>query len=201
MKKIKWLMFFAAALFLLGAVEAQTPAQSGAKEGGSGSRNSASNAADTAQAPGNGEIGTGTSSLANPPDLENNQSGNTTTTPGLIQTTSSASGSPSVLSEEQGRDRDGTNTVQRGGLNMAGSPVDHLDLAGNKSVDVDEEIREQPQTAGQTTQPAQSSGAVNDNTRKENNTLSDQGLSSGDNGSKAMKMENGKAQKKKKDKG
>lgn len=50
-------------------------------------------------------------------------SGNQSTTTAVIQRTTSESGSPSVLSSDNGRERDGTNNVQRSTLNIAGSPV------------------------------------------------------------------------------
>lgn len=42
-------------------------------------------------------------------------------TPAVVQTTSSESGSPALLSPKNGKGRDGTNNVQRGGYNMAGA--------------------------------------------------------------------------------
>lgn len=58
----------------------------------------------------------------------NNSIGNTkdeekTSTPAVIQQTSSESGSPSVISQEDGKGRDGTGNVQRATPNMVGSPV------------------------------------------------------------------------------
>jgi hypothetical protein len=43
--------------------------------------------------------------------------------PAVIQTTTSESGSPSILSENNGYERDGTNNVQRSSYNMAGAEV------------------------------------------------------------------------------
>jgi hypothetical protein len=48
---------------------------------------------------------------------------NQSNTPAVIQRTSSESGSPSILSNQDGKGRDGTNNVQRSTPNIAGSPV------------------------------------------------------------------------------
>jgi hypothetical protein len=48
----------------------------------------------------------------------------------VIQRTSSEGGSPSVLSRENGKDRDGTNNIQRSTYNMAGAQ-----LSGNWNLD------------------------------------------------------------------
>jgi hypothetical protein len=42
----------------------------------------------------------------------------------VIQTTSSESGSPAMLAEDNGTGRDGTNNIQRASYNMAGAKVD-----------------------------------------------------------------------------
>jgi hypothetical protein len=47
----------------------------------------------------------------------------TTNAPPVLQRTTSGSGSPAVLSGENGKDPDGTNTVQRAQSNMAGAKV------------------------------------------------------------------------------
>lgn len=57
-------------------------------------------------------------------------SGNQSTPPAVIQRTTSESGSPSVLSADNGRGRDGTNNVQRSSINIAGSP-----MRGNYNLD------------------------------------------------------------------
>jgi hypothetical protein len=43
--------------------------------------------------------------------------------PAVVQTTSSESGSPAILSKDDGKGRDGTNNVQRSSYNMAGAEV------------------------------------------------------------------------------
>jgi len=63
-------------------------------------------------------------------------------TPAVPQTSTSQSGSPAVLSGEDGSERDGTNNVQRASMNMVGSPVDNLNLDANESVDPDAEMKD-----------------------------------------------------------
>jgi len=67
----------------------------------------------------------------------------------IIDRTTSGSGSPAVLSEGEGEERDGTNNVQRAKPNMAGSRVDGL-KTGKRQVDQDREIRDAtvPQPSG-----------------------------------------------------
>jgi hypothetical protein len=60
--------------------------------------------------------------------------------PAVMQENSSQSGSPAVLSGEEGSDRDGTNNVQRAKPNMAGSKVKGMHYGKGK--DTDREIRE-----------------------------------------------------------
>ena len=60
--------------------------------------------------------------------------------PAVLQETTSQSGSPAVLSGEEGSDRDGTNNVQRAKPNMAGSDVKGMRYGKHK--DTDREIRE-----------------------------------------------------------
>jgi hypothetical protein len=43
--------------------------------------------------------------------------------PAVVQTTTSESGSPAILSKDNGKGRDGTNNVQRSSYNMAGAEV------------------------------------------------------------------------------
>jgi hypothetical protein len=51
--------------------------------------------------------------------------------PAVIQTTSSESGSPAILSKDNGKGRDGTNNVQRSSYNMAGAEVPgNMNLSG-----------------------------------------------------------------------
>lgn len=88
------------------------------------------------------------------------QSGNTNTTV-VIDRTSSGAGSPAVLSEDDGRGRDGTGNVQRARPNMVGSPVtSDMNLSERNSGAQDDGrvqgIREQeevPQTDRDATQP------------------------------------------------
>src|SRR5688500_11659032 len=66
--------------------------------------------------------------------LENGGTSNAaaSNTPAVEQTTTSQSGSPAVLSGQNGVQRDGTNNVQRASMNMVGSPVDNLNLGDGK---------------------------------------------------------------------
>jgi hypothetical protein len=75
--------------------------------------------------------------------------------PAVTQETSSQSGSPAVLSPENGTDRDGTNNVQRAKPNMAGSPVGGIRA---KDVDEDNEIKKR-KANDQSSNNARSSGS------------------------------------------
>jgi len=74
---------------------------------------------------------------------------------GLIEQNSSTAGSPAVLSGKQGRNIDGTNSVQRAKPNMVGSDVSGIHTG--KSVDQDRETRRT--TMINQTQPDQNSSA------------------------------------------
>lgn len=110
-------------------------------------------------------------------------------TPAIHQTTSSQSGSPALLSGDQGNDRDGTNNVQRASMNMVGSPVKNLDIDDERPVDPDTEMQDRQEytqekqlsaegageSAGDST--AAGTSAANDNTNlnsgpQENNKVS-----------------------------
>jgi hypothetical protein len=159
--------------------------------GGDMQENSAVNASDTAT--------TGKRSLAESSPTGNaKDSGNTSNTPGLIERTSSPSGSPALLSSDKGSQRDGTNNVQRATMNMAGSPVSNLQLT-KQQVDVNKEIRRGRSNVdhrGVNTR----SNQINNKTRKENNDLSDQNRSSKDKGTKIM-QEKAKKSRKRNNKG
>lgn len=104
-------------------------------------------------------------------------------TPAVPQTTTSQSGSPAVLSGDNGASRDGTNNVQRASMNMAGSPAGNVDLA-ESNVNPDSEIKKrqreeqtsqdsiQVQSSQQRTMPGNAPGGsetdINDNSRREN---------------------------------
>jgi len=62
--------------------------------------------------------------------------------PAVTEETTSQSGSPAVLSEDEGEGRDGTNNVQRAEPNMVGSPVDGIHYSGREVNDADREIRD-----------------------------------------------------------
>jgi hypothetical protein len=71
---------------------------------------------------------------ADQPNAQNkntsDSSGNQSTPPVVIQRTTSESGSPSILAGDNGRERDGTNNVQRSSINVAGST-----MRGNLNLD------------------------------------------------------------------
>jgi hypothetical protein len=110
--------------------------------------------------------------------------------PPVIQTTTSSSGSPGVLAEENGKQRDGTNNVQRASMNMVGSPVGNLNLGNARTVDADTELRDRQNYSQEKQVSAQNqnqsnagntsgqSEQINNNNRKQNNAASDQNLSS-----------------------
>lgn len=135
-------------------------------------------------------------------------------TPVLPQMTSSSSGSPAVLAADNGNKRDGTNTVQRASMNMAGSPAANLNLSEGQAVDADTELSDrqdrvqEKQVSAKMRSPgddtATGSGEINNKTRKENNALSDQNLSSKDKNSQPAVEEEDKKKdkrKRKKDRG
>ena len=114
------------------------------------------------------------------------ESGNTSNTPGLMEHTSSPSGSPAILSRGEGSQRDGTNNVQRATMNMAGSPVSNLGLTGNE-VDVNRPSQRGRSKVGEGANNSQSN-QINNKTRRENNDLSDQNRSSKSKGAKIMEQ-------------
>ena len=56
-------------------------------------------------------------------DLGKSTDPNKSNAPAVIQTTTSESGSPAILSDNNGSGRDGTNNIQRGTMKMAGAEV------------------------------------------------------------------------------
>ncbi len=80
--------------------------------------------------------------------------GRKSNTPAVIQRTQSESGSPAILSKENGEGKDGTNTVQRSKVNMAGAEVPrNMNLSrknvGQRNMNTGQKIRtqeHQPQT-------------------------------------------------------
>lgn len=127
----------------------------------------------------------------------------------IPQKTSSQSGSPAVLSEQNGAERDGTNNVQRATMNMAGSPVENIDFGDEQTIDVDSEMedrqdrtqKKQSSAQAQGNNPPTESSEMSDNTREENNAASDQNLSSKNKQSGAKDDKKNEKRKKKKDKG
>ena len=75
--------------------------------------------------------------------------------PAVVQTTSSESGSPAILSPNNGRGRDGTNNVQRSSYNMAGAQVPgNLELSkknvGERNINTGKRIRKQEEIPSRT---------------------------------------------------
>ena len=135
--------------------------------------------------------------------------------PAVSQTTTSSSGSPGVLAGENGKERDGTNNVQRATMNMVGSPVRNLNLSSTTTVDADTELldrqeytQEKQVSANNQDQdngansPGQSNQG-NTNNRKQNNEASDQNVSSKENKGSESEANKQKSdtRKRKKDKG
>lgn len=127
------------------------------------------------------------------------QSGNTTHASGLMEHTSSPSGSPSLLSDESGTKRDGTNNVQRATMNMVGSPVRNMSLSKNV-VNVSEEVRKTTKSVSETS-AKKGSDQINDKTRRESNNQSDQNLSSKNRGAKIIQESSRKKDRRKNKKG
>lgn len=120
------------------------------------------------------------------PDNTSNQAASNA--PAVPQTTSSQSGSPAMLSSEDGKGRDGTNNVQRATMNMAGAPAENLHMgnvqpgdAGKALKDRQEYTRGKQVSAERSGSPVNGNGdsqEINNNNRRENNAQSDQNLSS-----------------------
>lgn len=75
--------------------------------------------------------------------------------PAVVQTTSSESGSPAILSPNNGKGRDGTNNVQRSSYNMAGAQVPgNLELSkknvGERNINTGKRIRKQEEIPSRT---------------------------------------------------
>lgn len=83
---------------------------------------------------------TGTSTASNTQTPTDNAGGQTSSV--ISHETTDGSGSPAILSGNDGRDRDGTNNVQRASMNMVGSPTENLELNDDESVDPDTEMQD-----------------------------------------------------------
>lgn len=119
--------------------------------------------------------------------------------PAVVQTNASDSGSPAILSKQNGRMRDGTNNVQRATMNMAGSPAGNVRIPLTRPEDPDKEMKDRQnyERAKETSANQQSttdqnrsgnSNGANNRSRRENSAASDQNLSSKDR-NKARKAE------------
>jgi hypothetical protein len=81
------------------------------------------NSSDTVQTDGATDSKSIVSSHNGHPQSGSNSQAQKSNAPAVIQSTSSESGSPSILSNENGSGRDGTNNVQRAKPNIAGAEV------------------------------------------------------------------------------
>jgi hypothetical protein len=180
----------------------QTPGDSATTVGGPDANQNKAGAQSTAQQ----QNETGDSGTTNPA---------ASNTPAVSQTTSSQSGSPAVLAEEDGKMRDGTNNIQRATMNMAGSPVDNVNLkegnvnpnteiaesqrqSGNRSV-TPQKQNQKLVNAGTATKGSGAQGA-NDNNRRQNDEASDQTNSRSEKSQKSGQSKRSK-ERKRKDKG
>jgi hypothetical protein len=155
-----------------------------------------------AQKAGNGSSATGAQTQGN-----SGQAGNAA---GVIETTSSSSGSPAMLSDKNGKQRDGTNNVQRASMNMEGSPVGNLDVAednvnANTEVAKGQRQDKSRQAAAQkksqkavkpgNTSTKKSDPEVSNQNKKANSTVSGQRETSKDKTQKKARMQNKKKRK------
>lgn len=108
-------------------------------------------------------------SVVSPNEIQTTSSGDSSSrasnTPSVIQPTTSESGSPSILSENNGRGRDGTGNVQRAKPNIAGAQVpEEMNLGKENSKQTDNSngssrIREEEEMPARITS-GQNSGQV-----------------------------------------
>lgn len=206
MKRIKWLLSITAVMLALTVCAqqgARTEANSNTgqeKESPPEAGGAGQNAGDTTGT-GNTNAATGNAGTANGNDGNatagtggNNGNGDTTAvsaanTAPVPQITSSQSGSPAALSPDHGRERGGTNNVQRASMNMVGSPTGNLNLDENGAVNTDSEMvdrqdhtqEKQISAQNKTEQSAHSSGATDENEAREKNASSDQNVSAKEN--------------------
>jgi hypothetical protein len=216
MKKMKWLILTIYVLlsFVAGAQQ-QSSANSNQQNASAAGNQTPGDSATTVGGPDANQNKSG----AQPAGQQQNVSGDAGTTnpaasntPAVSQTTSSQSGSPAVLAEEDGRMRDGTNNIQRATMNMAGSPVDNMNVTeGN--VNPNTEIKQsQRQSENRSVTPQKenqklvnagtkgTNGGVDNNNRRQNDEVSDQTNSPNEKSQKSGQSKRSK-ERKRKDKG
>lgn len=210
MKTMKWMIGVMLVLFALSVTAQQATS---AEQDMNSTQNDAevNDAADSNDEPGTGDTPGATEAASAANNSEADSATNVSNAPAVPQTTSSSSGSPAVLSGQNGEERDGTNTVQRASMNMVGSPAGNLNLSDVQAVDADTELADRQDRAQEKDASAQirsqggapESNKINDNNRKENNALSDQNLSPEEKKDQPATEENKKQdkRKRKKDKG
>lgn len=206
MKAIKWMIGLVLALFSICLYAQNDNAQSPQSDSEVDNVNEAQRAG-TADTPGAEEAAEAANTDAGNETDSASQASDAAIVP---QTTSSQSGSPALLSGKNGSERDGTNNVQRATFNMVGSPVENINLGDDQTVDADSELQDRQDRTQEKQTSAQirgddipsESSEMNDNTRRENNAISDQNASS-ENSKMYHGADNKKSdkQKKKKDKG
>lgn len=206
MKAIKWMIGLVLALFSICLYAQNDNAQSPQSDSEVDNVNEAQRAG-TADTPGAEEAAEAANTDAGNETDSASQASDAAIVP---QTTSSQSGSPALLSGKNGSERDGTNNVQRATFNMVGSPVENINLGDDQTVDADSELQDRQDRTQEKQTSAQirgddipsESSEMNDNTRRENNAISDQNASS-ENSKKSHGADNKKSdkQKKRKDKG
>lgn len=119
----------------------------------------------------NDDQGLGSDDDGNGLTNENNttQGGEKNTAPAVIQRTSSESGSPAILSGDNGSKRDGTNNVQRAKPNIAGAAEPgNMNLGNKKSSERNRNMGE-PRIRKQEEQPNQSTDAASKQAEKNQN--------------------------------
>jgi hypothetical protein len=130
------------------------------------------------------------------------------TAPAVVQKTTSESGSPSVLSDDNGEGRDGTNNVQRAKPNIAGAEEPgNMNLskknAGEKNIKVDSKIQRQEERP-QATRSGKESESVSDRPVKDKSDIdspnaTDKVSKSGDDLSRKEKRQERRRNRKNKD--
>lgn len=93
-------------------------------------------------------------SANNAAETDTTESGSAASAAVVTTPTTSGSGSPAVLSRNDGRGRDGTNTVQRATPNMVGSPVENVRVPVTSSEGVEDELSDRQEESRDNEQPA-----------------------------------------------
>lgn len=162
MKVIKLVMLGVCMLTFFG-IEAQNPAR---PDQAAGMENAKADSTTVTGADANQQVNNESGAITTDPRASN--------TPAVAQTTSSQSGSPAILSAENGKLRDGTNNVQRASMNMAGSPVRNIRLR-DRNIDTDVEIKASQSQRNNQGTVQKKAGTVSGNKSGQSNSQPDQG--------------------------